>query len=71
MHEKRPNKEFFLALFSCFPVFSEYRKIRPGKNSVFGHFSHGDVCLIVNIFVIIVSRVVMIEIMQLNDTLFH
>ena len=35
---------FFLSVFSC--IQSEYRKIRTGKNSVFGHFSRSEHCSI-------------------------
>ena len=33
---------FFWYVFSC--IQSEYRKIRPRKNSVFGYFSRGERC---------------------------
>ena len=37
LREKCPNTEFFLSR-----ILTEYGKIRTRKNSVFGHFSHGD-----------------------------
>ena len=56
LREKCPNVEFFLVRiflysdliqrFTYLRIQSEYRKIRTGKNYVFGHFSRSEVLLI-------------------------
>ena len=42
LREKRPNAEFFLVR-TFLKIFSQNKKIRTRKNSVFGHFSRSQI----------------------------
>ena len=44
-------RNFFLSVFSC--VWTEYRKIRTRKNSVYGHFSSSETVSFPQLFVLI------------------